>query len=206
LEEAYDYPLIKLTIEDQNRFMLQALLEMNRIMTASSHQHSSHQNSACGCDHATDRASLAQGIIADAEEKCAQRSVRLTPIRRKVFETLLATHRPLGAYEIIDELALSGIKRLAPITIYRALDFLLEQGFIHRLSSRNAFIACPHHHGPHELITFLICEGCGGVDEIASTSLSSSLESVLDHRHFKARSRIVEIVGLCGHCPETSSS
>jgi Fur family transcriptional regulator, zinc uptake regulator len=185
--------------------MLQVLSEMNRIMTASSHHSSLHSpqvssRASCGCEHAEARASTAQDIIALAEEACAQRHVRLTPIRRKVFETLLSTHRPLGAYEIIDEMARSGIKRLAPITIYRALDFLLEQGFIHRLSSRNAFIACPHQHAPQELVTFLICEGCGGVDEIASRSLSSSLDTVLEERHFKAKSRIIEISGICGHC------
>jgi Fur family zinc uptake transcriptional regulator len=78
--------------------------------------------------------------IAHAEAACIAREERLTPIRRRVLEALLASHAPLGAYELIDRLANAGA-RPAPITIYRALDFLREQGLVHRIESRNAFIA-----------------------------------------------------------------
>ena len=62
---------------------------------------------------------------------------------RQVLQALLSSHRPLGAYEVIDELAKS-MPRPAPITVYRALDFLLANGFIHKLESVNAFVACHH--------------------------------------------------------------
>ena len=78
---------------------------------------------------------------------------------------LLSSHRPLGAYEVIDELAKS-MPRPAPITVYRALDFLMENGLVHRIESRNAFLACAHDHDATAMVAFLICEHCGSVGEI----------------------------------------
>src|ERR1700747_3452501 len=92
-------------------------------------------------DHDHDRCS--SDAMAVAEALCAQRGQRLTPIRRKVLAALLGTHKPLGAYEIIERLALTG-PRLAPITTYRAIEFLRENGLVHRIESRNAFVACVH--------------------------------------------------------------
>src|SRR5215472_4772220 len=90
-------------------------------------------------DH--DHARCSADAMAHAEALCTERGERLTPMRRRVLETLAASHRPLGAYEIIDRLADSA-PRPAPITVYRALDFLLANGLVHRIESRNAFIAC----------------------------------------------------------------
>ena len=98
--------------------------------------------------------------MAVAEALCAQRGQRLTPIRRKVLAALLGTHKPLGAYDIIERLALKG-PRPAPITAYRALEFLRENGLVHRIESRNAFVACVHNHAASALVVFLICERCG---------------------------------------------
>src|SRR6266852_9126627 len=94
-------------------------------------------------NHDHDR--CASDAIAHAEAICAARKERLTPMRRRVLEALLASHQPLGAYELIDRLAVR-TARPAPITVYRALDFLREQGLVHRIESRNAFIACVHNH------------------------------------------------------------
>src|SRR6266436_6350852 len=93
-------------------------------------------------DHDHDRCA-ADGID-HAERVCAQRAQKFTPIRRQVLEALLSSHRPLGAYEVIDELAKS-MPRPAPITVYRALDFLMANGLVHRIESRNAFLGCAHH-------------------------------------------------------------
>ncbi|MGV6875118.1 transcriptional repressor [Pseudochelatococcus sp. B33] len=152
------------------------------------------------CDHATKRAAVAADALAQAEAVCAERSVRLTPIRRDVLSALYATHRPLGAYDIADIMAREAERRVAPITIYRALEFLLEQGFVHKLETRNAFIACPHVHEPGELVAFLICEVCGGVDEVSSPAFSGSLARVLAQAGFAPRARVVEIAGICAHC------
>src|SRR5580658_8025848 len=94
-------------------------------------------------DHDHDR--CASAAIAYAEAQCAARAQRLTPMRRQVLEALLASHNPLGAYEIIERLA-DNNGRPAPITVYRALDFLRDNGFVHRIESRNAFMACGHNH------------------------------------------------------------
>jgi Fur family zinc uptake transcriptional regulator len=107
--------------------------------------------------------------IAHAEQVCASRAQKFTPIRRQVLQALLSSHRPLGAYEVIDELAKT-MPRPAPITVYRALDFLMENGLVHRIESRNAFLACAHDHDATAMVAFLICDLCGSVGEIPGSS------------------------------------
>jgi Fur family zinc uptake transcriptional regulator len=121
-------------------------------------------------------------------------------MRREVLEALYGTHRPLGAYDIAEILAAKDGRRLAPITIYRALDFLLEQGLAHRLASRNAFVACPHGHSAGDLVAFLICETCGGVDELASAGVTGAIAELLAREGFEAQLQILEISGRCAHC------
>lgn len=152
------------------------------------------------CQHAHDHADQAEAGLARAEAVCSERGLRMTPIRRKTLEALYADHRPVGAYDLADRISPPGGRRLAPISIYRALDFLVEQGFVHRLSSRNAFIACPHGHGADEAVAFLICEVCGGVDEDASPAMRSAIRGMAQARQFKTSYQVVEIVGRCEHC------
>src|SRR5579863_10669243 len=111
-----------------------------------------------------------------AERVCAQNSQKFTPIRRQVLQALLASHRPLGAYEVIDQLARS-MPRPAPITVYRALDFLIENGLVHRIESRNAYLACAHDHDAAAMLAFLICEHCGSVGEIAAVPVAQGLHA-----------------------------
>ena len=169
------------------------------------HARSGHRGHTSGCRHAHERAQEAQAAMARAQQQCQERRQRLTPIRHAVLATLYETHTPLGAYEIIDALRESEGKVHAPITIYRALEFLMEQGFVHRLASRNAFIACPHGHGPQDLVAFLICEECGGVDEMVSAPLSQAVTTLLGDENFKARNPVLEISGTCGHCRESAA-
>jgi len=121
--------------------------------------------------------------LAHAEKLCAQRSQRLTPIRRQVLEVLLESHKPLGAYETMARAALSGARpppsggRPAPITIYRALDFLRDNGLVHRIESRNAFVACVNNHATGDLVVFLICEHCGAVGEAPSAAVADQLKT-----------------------------
>jgi Fur family transcriptional regulator, zinc uptake regulator len=169
-----------------------------------SHDHHDHEHGHDGalCRHARERAAEAGETLARAEAICRERRQRLTPMRRAVLGALYDTHKPVGAYEIIDILGPQEGKTLAPITIYRALDFLIAQGFVHRLASRNAFIACPHGHGPEDLVAFLICDACGGVDERCAPPLSRALVQMLQAEQFKPRHPVLEISGLCGHCSE----
>ncbi len=137
--------------------------------------------------------------MATAEAVCLERGQRLTAIRRKVLDELLGSHKPLGAYEIIDRMAQRGA-RPAPITAYRALEFLRENGLVHRIESRNAFIACVHTHPAGELVVFLICEHCGAVGEASSADLASSLTSAARAAGFTPKSPVIEITGECSHC------
>jgi Fur family zinc uptake transcriptional regulator len=134
-----------------------------------------------------------------AERICAKRSQKFTPIRRQVLEALLSNHRPLGAYEIIEELAKSK-PRPAPITVYRALDFLIENGLVHRIESRNAFLACAHDHDEAAMVAFLICERCGLVGEVPAASVAQSLSVSVRSTGFAPRMSIVEVTGVCTHC------
>ncbi len=168
--------------------------------------HDHHHDHAHGgpCAHAAHQHERAGEAIARAEAECRRRGARLTPIRREVLEALYATHRPLGAYDIAEALGGEG-RRLAPITIYRALEFLMEQGLVHRLASRNAFIACPHGHAPHDLVAFLICEACGGVDELSSAGLSGAIGELLAGQRFEPHLQTLEISGRCAHCRDAGS-
>ena len=152
---------------------------------------------APGHDH--DRCS--SGAMAVAETRCRERGQRLTPIRKDVLAALLASHQPLGAYEIMERVAPAG-PRPAPITVYRALEFLRENGFVHRIESRNAFIACVHTHEASELVVFLICERCDAVGEASSAQVTSTLKSAARAAGFTPKSPVIEISGICAHCRE----
>ena len=153
-----------------------------------------------GHDH--DR--CASDAIAHAEAICTAHKERLTPIRRRVLEALLASHAPLGAYELIDRLAQKNGNqagaRPAPITIYRALDFLREQALVHRIESRNAFIACVHNHDSGDPVVFLICEKCGAVGEAASAAVADTIKSASRAAGFTPKTPVIEIFGVCTHC------
>jgi len=137
--------------------------------------------------------------MAQAEAICAAGAQRLTPIRRRVLEALLASHAPLGAYELIEKLGKRGV-RPAPITIYRALDFLRDNGLVHRIESRNAFIACGHNHNSADPVVFLICERCGSVGEAAGSPVADTIKSAARAAGFTPKTPVIEITGICSHC------
>jgi Fur family transcriptional regulator, zinc uptake regulator len=127
------------------------------------------------------------------------KSQKFTPIRRLVLQALLSSHRPLGAYELVDELSKS-ISRPAPITVYRALDFLMENGLVHRIESRNAYLACAHDHDAAAMVAFLICDACGLVGEIPAAPVAQSLNAAARASGFAPKLSVVEITGMCAHC------
>jgi len=148
-------------------------------------------------DH--DHGRCAADAITHAEQICRDRGQKFTPIRRQVLEALLASHRPLGAYEVIDALA-THQARPAPITIYRALDFLIANGLVHRIESRNAFLACGHDHEAGSMVAFLICERCGSVGEVVAGAATQALNDAVRQTGFQPKLSVVEITGTCGHC------
>lgn len=124
----------------------------------------------------------------------------LTPARRRALAILKEASRPIGAYEMIELMADETGKRPAPISVYRALAYLLDHGLAHRLASQNAFVVCGHAHGAEEPVLFLICERCGEVKEATSTALSRSLAALATEAGFTPRSRVIEIAGCCQRC------
>ena len=136
--------------------------------------------------------------LAAAEISCQEQKARLTPIRRRVLELVWASHKPVGAYGLLDRLADEGIKAVPP-TVYRALDFLLEYGLVHRLERLNAYVGCSHSHGPHAA-QFLICTGCGRVAELDDPAIGTALLKGAVDRGFTVSRQTVEVEGRCPEC------
>ncbi len=133
-----------------------------------------------------------------AEALCAARGVRLTDIRREVLSLVWQSHVPIGAYDILAKLNEGGGKT-APMAVYRALEFLMEQGLVHRLASLNAYIGCAHMDDEHAA-QFLICKKCGTAAELENAPLTRALNQAVAERGFTMDSQVVEISGLCPHC------
>ncbi|MDP4022163.1 Fur family transcriptional regulator [Methylobacterium sp. NEAU 140] len=148
---------------------------------------------ACGADPGA--------VLARGEALCRERGLQFTPLRREVLEAVAAAERPQGAYDVAERLSRPG-RRVAPVSVYRALDFLMEQGLVHRIASRNAFIPCAHAHGPGEGVVFLICRTCGGVDETSSREVERGLGRTLERAGFRPSHSILEVEGDCGACLE----
>src|SRR3978361_888681 len=147
-------------------------------------------------DHDHDR--CAADALRHAEGVCERRAQRVTPIRRQGLLALRASHRPLGAYEVIDGLARS-MPRPAPITVYRALEFLMDNGLVHPIESRNAYLACAHDHDAAAMVAFLICERCGSVGEIPAAPVAQSLNAAARSTGFAPKLSGVEITGPSRH-------
>jgi len=136
--------------------------------------------------------------MAAAELSCQAKGARLTAIRRRILELVWASHDPVGAYGLLDRLASEGVKAVPP-TVYRALDFLLEQGLVHRLERLNAYVGCAHLHGPHAA-QFLICTGCGRVAELDDPAIGAALVGGAKRHGFTITRQTVEVEGLCPDC------
>ncbi len=146
-----------------------------------------------------DHDACADRVVRVARAVCRRRGVRLTSQREKVLDVLAQSHQPMGAYDILDRLADAG-KRPAPITVYRALDFLLQQGLAHRIESRNAFVACMAGDKVHDTTVFLICRACGNVGEAPAEGVGAAIDRVAREAGFAPDLTVVEIEGLCAHC------
>jgi Fur family zinc uptake transcriptional regulator len=153
-----------------------------------------------GHDH---RACMAEALAA-AETLARSRNEKLTPLRRQVLEIVLESHRPIGAYDVLAALARDRV-RPAPPTVYRALEFLLAQGFVHRIDSRSAFVGC-FAPGKAHRSRFFLCLRCGGAAEIEDPALDDALVAAAAKAGFATRRETVEIAGVCGDCANTSSA
>ena len=133
------------------------------------------------------------------EGLCGERGVQLTILRRQVLTLLADSAAPLTAYALIDELARLQGRQVAPPTVYRTLDFLIENGFVIKIESRNAFAVCDspghHHHG-----ILLICTRCGATDEVDDHEVDATLSRRAVASGFKIDKQMVELEGVCGRC------
>ena len=141
-------------------------------------------------------------IIESVEEYCKSNDLRLTPVRRKVLELLLQEHKALGAYDILDLLREAGFNSQPPVA-YRALEFLVNYGFAHKIERLNAFVACSHPGKVHSP-AFMICRKCDTVAETETAISKSSLLEIANLAGFKVEQTVLEAQGVCSFCTESS--
>ncbi len=139
--------------------------------------------------------------VGAAETLCAGRGLRFTPLRRRVLELIWQSHRPAGAYELLDQLKAER-HGAAPPTVYRALEFLLENGLVHRIESLNAFVGCDHPDAPHQS-QFLICTSCRRVAELSDPAIAQRIETKASGAGFQTARQTLEVTGTCDACTET---
>lgn len=132
-----------------------------------------------------------------ARDAFQNKGLKLTPLRQSVFREIAASHKAIGAYEVLDRLAARG-ERLAPISVYRAIDALVAVGIVHRFESRNAFFACHAGHDMRRLV--LACEVCGRVAEVDGERAFAAIDRSVGSAAFSARSAVIEVWGLCASC------
>ena len=149
-----------------------------------------------------DHAGCIENAMSAAEQCCASRGLRLTPVRRKVLEILLQEHVALGAYYILEHLRKEGFKSQPPVA-YRALDFLVSNGFAHKVERLNAFIACSYPGESHSP-AFMICRSCDVVAETHSAPLKGTFATAARSAGFKVERTVVEAEGLCPECQEVA--
>lgn len=134
-----------------------------------------------------------------AQEVCTQNGARLTKLRAQVLRLIWQSHTPLGAYPLMDMLAQASTRRVAPPTVYRALEFLLEQGLIHRINTLNAYIGCTRPSKDHAN-NFLICQHCGVAIEFSANTLQEHINRTAGELGFTIKSQAIELVGSCERC------
>lgn len=152
-------------------------------------QETEHNHDAC----------IAQAL-ARADRLCRERGAQLTAQRRRVLELVWRTHRPVGAYDLLAELRKE--MRAEPPTVYRALEFLQQQGLIHRLASLNAFVGCSAPETPHGGY-FLICQNCRSMQPLPQAEVASAIRRQAAVQGFAVSQEIVEILGTCATCRGT---
>ncbi len=139
-----------------------------------------------------------------AEALCEQAGERLTPPRLAAYAELAVQKRPLTAYELLACLEKRQDRKIAPLTAYRHLDFLMQVGLVHRLESNQSYLPCSHPDEPHESC-YLVCRTCGSADELESQNVVSILNKTAKERGFETDRNIVELEGTCKDCIEKAA-
>ena len=161
-------------------------------MLLMAHTHAdTHANTPCSPEDA-------ETFLAEAEELVRNKGQKLTPIRRKVLHLLFDSAEPAKAYDLLANLDGEGAAK--PPTVYRALDFLQEMGLAHKIESLNAYVACGHTKHEHSAV-FLICETCGGAEELHAEETSAALSKETSSAGFAIQNAVIEARGICRKCP-----
>jgi Fur family zinc uptake transcriptional regulator len=140
----------------------------------------------------------AQSFVRAVEQASEQRGLRLTPLRKEVLELVAAAGKPVKAYDLLDQLR-DRHGNAAPPTVYRALDFLLEHGFIHKLESINAYVSCHHPEEVHQ-VPFLICDVCSSAQEVCDPRVAALIEEQAHAMGFRPQAQTLEVHGVCKNC------
>lgn len=139
-----------------------------------------------------------------AQAICVQNGARLTKLRQQILLLLWQSHKPLGAYALMEMLAKESNRKFSPPTVYRTLDFLLGLKLIHRIHSLNAYIGCsnPHSHqqGLQGASYFFICSKCHETQEIIDTLLTKKIAAAGESLNFSTEQQWLEVTGLCQKC------
>jgi len=158
-------------------------------------EHCSHSETASCTQPSSEQVAI---FLDQAESLCDRRNLRFTKLRKQVLELVCKAEQPVGAYHLLDEMRESG-RSAAPPTVYRALDFLLDQGLIHRLATNNTYLACAHPQNPHTAV-FLVCSVCGHTREVHTEGVIAELRQQAEPFDFAIQHASVEVTGLCNHC------
>ena len=142
-----------------------------------------------------------KATIHKVEEICKSNKLGLTEIRRQVFEIIIKNNKPVKAYEILDKISNINNKPSHPPTVYRAIDFLIENGFVHKLNSINSFVGC-FHPKAHKECYFLICKKCNIYQECCDDSLKDRISKTAIHNNFVISNTTLEIQGHCLDCSQ----
>ncbi len=140
----------------------------------------------------------AGAFVDEVTQACKRRGLRLTTLRRDVLELVARAGKPIKAYDLLDQLH-ERHANPAPPTVYRSLDFLLEQGFIHKLESINAFVSCFHPTEDHQ-VPFLICDRCRNAIELCDPQVADLIARQARALGFKAQAQTLEVHGVCKAC------
>ena len=136
--------------------------------------------------------------MSKAEFICQDKGLRFTEIRKFILRLIWENHKPSKAYDLLDKISKMNYSAEPP-TIYRALDFLMDNGFIHKINSLNAYIGCVH---PlkHNQCYFIICKNCNHVEECCDESITNSIQKTLSVNRFSHKDITLEISGDCYDC------
>ncbi|MFT3761796.1 MAG: Fur family transcriptional regulator [Pseudoxanthomonas sp.] len=167
---------------------------------ARKHAHAGH------CTDPSHHVDDARGFVRAVQAACAERGLRLTPIRARVLELIAQAGKPVKAYELLEMVRErnsergGGVGADAPPTVYRALDFLMANGFVHKLESVNAFVACHHPNSAAHSVPFLICDRCHSAVELEDVEVVAQLEDRARSLGFRPQAQTLEVHGLCARC------